>query len=157
MLGAAGIGLMLTPASTDAVSRASSTSYSEVTGITQAARSFGASIGLAILGSLLISETKTKVGAALIGVGVPRPEAARIASSFGASAGAGSSSGNGTGGTPHVIHLAFAHAMQPVFYTMSAVLGATFVITLLRMPRGKLSDTPEPAGPIEPGPTEVEA
>ena len=157
MLGAAGIGLMLTPASTDAVSRASSTSYSEVTGITQTARNFGASIGLAILGSVLISETKTKVGAALVGVGVPRPEATRIASSFGASAGAGSSSGSGAGGTPHVVHLAFAHAMQPVFYAMSGVLAATFVITLLWMPRGKLSDAPEPAVPIEAEPTEIEA
>ncbi len=156
MLGAAGIGLMLTPASTDAVSRAPSASYSEVTGITQTARNFGASLGLAILGSVLISETKSKVGAALIGAGVPRPEATRIASSFGASAGAGGSSG-GSAGTAHAVHLAFAHAMQPVFYAMAAVLAATFLITLLWLPRGKLSEAPEPAGRIEPEPTEMEA
>ncbi len=55
------------------------------------------------------------------------------------------------------MQLAFAHAMQPVFYAMSAVLAATFVITLLWLPRGKLSDTPESARMIEPQPTEMEA
>ena len=34
----------------DAVNRAPSSSYSEVTGITQTARNFGASLGLAVLG-----------------------------------------------------------------------------------------------------------
>ncbi len=157
MLGAAGIGLMLTPASTDAVSRAPSASYSEVTGITQTARNFGASLGLAILGSVLISETKTKVGAALIGAGVPHRQATRIASSFGASAGAGTSSGGGAGHAVHAVHLAFAESLQPVFYAMSAVLAATFVITLLWLPRGKLSDTPESSGLMEREPTEAEA
>ena len=45
---------MLGTASTDAVNRAPSTSYSEVTGITQTARNFGASLGLAVLGAILI-------------------------------------------------------------------------------------------------------
>src|SRR6185437_12065043 len=52
-----GLGLMLGPASTDAVNRAPSTSYSEVTGITQTARNFGASLGLAVLGTILVSKT----------------------------------------------------------------------------------------------------
>jgi MFS family permease len=47
--------LGLGPASTDAVNRAPSTSYSEVTGITQTARNFGASLGLAVLGAILVS------------------------------------------------------------------------------------------------------
>jgi hypothetical protein len=61
----AGIGLMITPASTDALNRAPSAEYSEVTGITQTARNLGASLGLAVLGAILISESKTKVSAAL--------------------------------------------------------------------------------------------
>ena len=46
----AGMGMMLGPASTDAVNRAPRTSYGEVTGITQTARNFGASLGMALLG-----------------------------------------------------------------------------------------------------------
>jgi EmrB/QacA subfamily drug resistance transporter len=159
MLGAAGLGLMLTPASTDAVSRAPSASYSEVTGITQTARNFGASLGLAVLGSVLIAQTKTKVGAALVDAGVPHGEASRIASSFGASAGAGQSSG-GSARVVHDVQLAFAHAMQPIFYAMAGVLAATFAITLIWLPRGKLSESTEPAAPLatlNPEPTDMEA
>jgi hypothetical protein len=55
IIAGAGLGLILGPASTDAVNRAPSTSYSEVTGITQTGRNFGASLGLAMLGTILIA------------------------------------------------------------------------------------------------------
>ena len=82
----AGLGLMLGPASTDAVNRAPSTSYSEVTGITQTARNFGASLGLAVLGAILISRNDTNVTGALTKHGVPSGVAHRVAASFGAAA-----------------------------------------------------------------------
>jgi Kef-type K+ transport system membrane component KefB len=50
VLAGGGLGLMLGTASTDAVNRAPSDSYSEVTEITQTSRNFGASLGLAVLG-----------------------------------------------------------------------------------------------------------
>jgi hypothetical protein len=59
MIAGAGLGLMLGVASTDAVNRAPRTSYSEVTGITQTARNFGASLGLAVLGAILISRDRS--------------------------------------------------------------------------------------------------
>ena len=65
MLAGAGVGLMLGPASTDAVNRAARASYSEVTGITQTARNFGASLGLAVLGAILVSRNNTNVTSAL--------------------------------------------------------------------------------------------
>ena len=71
MLAGAGIGLMLTPASTDTVNRAPSSGYSEVTGITQTARNFGASLGLAVLGALLIGRNDVNLTAALTKHGVP--------------------------------------------------------------------------------------
>ena len=49
----AGIGLLLGPASTDAVNRAIDASYGEVTGITQTVRNYGSSLGIAVLGTLL--------------------------------------------------------------------------------------------------------
>ena len=77
---------MLTPASTDALNRAPSTSYSEATGITQTARNFGASLGLAVLGAILIHLNDTKVTSALTKAGVPTGVAHRIAASFALSA-----------------------------------------------------------------------
>ena len=57
---------MLGTASTDAVNRAPRASYSEVTGITQTARNFGASLGLAVLGAILINRDDTNITGALI-------------------------------------------------------------------------------------------
>jgi EmrB/QacA subfamily drug resistance transporter len=134
----AGLGLMLGPASTDAVNRAPSTSYSEVTGITQTARNFGASLGLAVLGALLISRNNTNVTAALTKHGVPSAVAHRIASSFSASS-AGSGSGSGrSAALVHDVQLAFAHSTQTVFYVMAGVMVATFIVALRGLPRGRL-------------------
>jgi EmrB/QacA subfamily drug resistance transporter len=51
----AGIGLVLSPASTDALNRAPRGSYGEVTGITQTVRYFASSLGLAILGTIFVN------------------------------------------------------------------------------------------------------
>ncbi len=56
ILSGAGMGFMLGPASTDAVNRASRLSYGEATGITQTVRNYAASLGLAILGTILVTE-----------------------------------------------------------------------------------------------------
>jgi EmrB/QacA subfamily drug resistance transporter len=155
MLAGAGVGLMLTPASTDAVSRAPSASYSEVTGITQTARYLGASLGFAVLGALLISETKAKVASALTRHGVPESVADRVASSFGSAASSGATRSGESRPLVHAVQLAFAHSLQPVFYAMAGVLAFTFLITLLWLPRGRLeaADGPladAPRAPLEP-------
>ena len=142
MLAGAGLGLMTTPASTDAVSRAPRASYSEVTGITQTARNFGASLGLAILGAVLISQTRTKVTAALTSHGVPRGPAESAAASFGP----GAASEHRGGVSPAVLHdvqLAFAHSIQPVFYAMAGIPALTFLITFAWLPRGRIEQSPD--------------
>jgi len=130
-----GIGLMLTPASTDAVNRAPSTSYSEVTGITQTARNFGASLGLAVLGTILIHQNEINVTGALTKAGVPGGVAHRVAASFGVGAPA---PGSGTGephAIVHAVQIAFAHSTQTVFYIMAGVMAATFLISVRSIPR----------------------
>ena len=74
VLAGAGMGLMLGPSSTDAVNRASRLSYGEATGITQTVRNYTASLGLAILGTLLITEMKTRTASSLEAQGVPSGE-----------------------------------------------------------------------------------
>jgi EmrB/QacA subfamily drug resistance transporter len=139
MLAGAGLGLMLGTASTDAVNRAPSSNYSEVTGITQTSRNFGASLGLAVLGAILISRTQTNVGAALIKAGVPSSIAHRVASSFSA-AGAGQRAGSGhSHALVHQVQLAFAHSTQTVFYIMAGVMAVTFVVAVRRLPRGRVA------------------
>jgi hypothetical protein len=134
MIAGGGIGLMLTPASTDAVNRAPSTSYSEVTGITQTARNFGASLGLAILGAVLVSRNAANITRSLARAGVPRSVAHRLATSLGSAAGPHSSS-HQPHALVHDVQLAFAHSTQTVLYIMAAVMAATFVVTLRGLPR----------------------
>ena len=138
----AGLGLILGPASTDAVNRARSSSYSEVTGITQTGRNFGASLGLAVLGTVLIDRSRGTVTAALTADGVPHAQAARVASSFGTSSGGGAAR-SASPALVHDVQLAFAHATQTVFYIMAAVLAANFVIARLWLPRGRVETVAE--------------
>ena len=72
ILAGAGMGFMLGPASTDAVNRASRLSYGEATGITQTVRNYAASLGLAILGTILVTEMRNHLTTSLIALGVPR-------------------------------------------------------------------------------------
>ena len=151
-LAGAGPGLMLGTASTDAVNRAPSTSYSEVTGITQTSRNFGASLGLAVLGAILVSRNNVNVVAALTKQGVPSSVAHKVASSLGT--GAGSSSGH-SGALVHSVQLAYAHSTQTVFYIMAGVMAVTFIVAARWLPSGRVevaevldTDTdarPEPA------------
>lgn len=139
-----GLGMMLGTASTDAVNRAPSSSYSEVTGITQTARNFGASLGLAVLGAILISRDKINVTSALAKHGVPRAIAQKIAGSF---TSASSNSGGGSKQPASLVHdvqLAFAHSTQTVFYVMAGVMAATFLVAVRRLPRGKVEVSDEP-------------
>jgi hypothetical protein len=140
ILAGAGLGLMLGVASTDAVNRAPSTSYSEVTGITQTSRNFGASLGLAILGSVLISQNKTNIAGALTKHGVPASVAHRVAASFGTSGpGAGSSAGQ-PHQIVHAVQLAFGDSTQTVFYIMAGVMAVTFVVAVRRLPSGRVQE-----------------
>jgi EmrB/QacA subfamily drug resistance transporter len=136
-LAGAGPGLILATASTDAVNRAPSTSYSEVTGITQTARNFGGSLGLAVLGAILVSQDKVNVTNALTKVGVPVHTAQHVAASFGS--GAGSASGH-SHALVHSVQLAFAHSIQTVFYVMAGVMAATFIVALRGVPPGRVEE-----------------
>ncbi len=135
ILSGAGIGFMLGPSSTDAVNRASRLSYGEATGITQTVRNYAASLGLAILGTILVSSLKSHVTSSLVAHGVPRiqavPQAAAIAQQ---SQGGGSSSGGGA--IPQFIKLDFAYATRSVLFVMSGVMAVAAIVAILGLRGG---------------------
>ena len=149
MIAGGGMGLMLGPASTDAVNRAPRTRYSEVTGITQTTRNFGASLGLAVLGAVLISLDKTNIGGALTKAGVPKATADKIAGSIGSSA-----DGHSAAGQPHsLVHdvqLAYAHSTKTIFLIMTGVLVVTFVVALRWVPRGRVQEADDEEAELAP-------
>ena len=57
LIAGAGLGMVLGPASTDALNRGPSDAYGEITGITQTARNLGASVGLAVMGSIFTAQS----------------------------------------------------------------------------------------------------
>jgi EmrB/QacA subfamily drug resistance transporter len=144
-----GVGLVLGPVSTDALNRAARATYGAVTGLTQTVRNFGGSLGLAVLGSLLITENVSRVERTLGRVGVPRDRAdgiARAISGAGSRAGA-SARAHATGAITHQIRLDFAHSTQTVVYGMAAAMAVAFVVALRTMPGGRAEQASVAAAP----------
>jgi EmrB/QacA subfamily drug resistance transporter len=137
IMAGAGMGLMLGQANTDAINRASRYSYGEATGITQTVRNYGASLGFAILGTVLITRFRSAVTSSLTARGVPGPaasaQAAKIAQRQGGS-------GN-IAAVPQFIRADFAAATRDVLYGMTIVMAVAAIVALRGLSRGVQEDT----------------
>jgi EmrB/QacA subfamily drug resistance transporter len=145
VLAGAGIGLVLGPVSTDAVNRAPRTGYGEATGITQTARNFGSSLGLAVLGSILLAQNTSHIESTLKGHGVPTAQAGDIARALSGSGGGDSQGFAAQAGSQAralfaAVQTDFAQSLQTVFYLMAAVMAVAFVVALAAMPRGRVEE-----------------
>jgi MFS family permease len=136
VMAGAGMGLMLGQANTDAINRASRYSYGEATGITQTVRNYGASVGFAILGTVLISEFRSAITSSLTAKGLPGPaasaQAAKIAQLQGGS-------GN-PAAIPQFIRADFAGATRDVLIAMAVIMGLAALVALRGLQRGVQDD-----------------
>ncbi|MFD6990815.1 MFS transporter [Streptomyces sp. NPDC059943] len=153
-LAGAGIGLLLSPASTDAVNRAIGASYGEVTGITQTIRYFAASVGLAVFGTVLTHVTGDRVAATLRAKGLPAGEARDAAKSVAEAVSGQADTRQPSGGgevarimrdSMEAIRMDFAEANQWVFYGMAIALVLAFICSLFH-PGTRVTGAPEPTG-----------
>jgi EmrB/QacA subfamily drug resistance transporter len=140
ILAGAGMGMMLGPASTDAVNRASRLSYGEASGITQTVRNYSASLGLAILGTILVSQARSHLTTSLISQGLPSARAHAEASRISQFEGAASA-----GSIPHFVRLDFAYATRSVLYVMTAIMAAAALAALIGLRAGRQEET-DPTG-----------
>ncbi len=142
MIAGAGTGLVLGPVTTDALNRAAHTSYGEVTGITQTMRNVGASLGLAILGTLLISENRSNIESRFEDLGATKAQADAVVSEL-SQAGGGQASGSisQAGGKAqeffNAVQEGFAHSTQTVFYGMAIAMVLAGIVAVARIPSGK--------------------
>jgi EmrB/QacA subfamily drug resistance transporter len=141
ILAGAGMGLMVGQSSTDAVNRASSLSYGEATGITQTVRNYAASLGLAILGTILITDLRSRLTTSLIGQGLPRGQAESTAAKL-AQASQGGSGSSSPSSIPAFYRHDFAEATQTVLYVMAAIMAVAAVVAILGLERGLQADLP---------------
>lgn len=134
-----GIGLILSPANTDAINRAPASTYGEVTGITQTVRNYGSSVGLAILGTILITQNRLNIEENLGKLGLPKAQTDQIASQL--SSGAPPSGGGAQAAEIFKgIQTSYAQSTQTVFYIMTGVLVVLFITALIFVPAGKVEE-----------------
>ena len=133
----AGMGLMLGQANTDAINRASKYSFGEATGITQTVRNYGASLGFAILSTILTSAFRSRITASLTARGVPGPAASAQAAKIAQLQG-----GNGNVATiPTFIRADFAGGTRDVLYAMAVIMAVAAVVALRGLSPGVQQDT----------------
>jgi EmrB/QacA subfamily drug resistance transporter len=156
ILASAGVGFVLTPVTTDAVNRAPRGSFGEVTGVTQTVRYFAASLALAVLGSVLIHQTRAHAKASLAQLHIPKPAADKIVASI--NTGAGTAPPHHSGAASVVfaaIQGDFADATRVVYLVMAGIMAASFLVAVRRMERGvpsEVADAPEASAVTEAGP-----
>ena len=144
ILAGAGMGMMLGPASTDAVNRASRLSYGEASGITQTVRNYAASLGLAILGTILVSQARSHLTTSLISQGLSSVKAHALASRIAQFEG-----GASVGSIPHFVRLDFAYATRSVLYVMAAIMAAAALAALIGLRAGRQEETDPTTADLE--------
>jgi EmrB/QacA subfamily drug resistance transporter len=149
ILAGAGMGFMLGPASTDAVNRASRLSYGEATGITQTVRNYAASLGLAILGTILVSGLRSRLVTSFVSQGVPTGRAQREASSISQT----QSGGGSITSIPHFVRLDFAYATRSVLYVMAAIMAVAAIVAFVGLRPGVQEEAGGPVAEPASGPS----
>jgi EmrB/QacA subfamily drug resistance transporter len=156
VLAGAGVGLVLSPANTDALNRVPRSRYGEATGITQTVRNFGSSLGMAVLGSILILENRSNLEATAAEHGAPKQAADEIADAISQGGSHEEAHGQVSGAISKVVDSIphdFALASRTVFYGMAAVMALAFLVALVGMPGGKVETEVEDFGePTSAGP-----
>ena len=144
VLSGLGVGLVLSPANTDALNRVARARYGEATGITQTVRNFGSSLGLAILGSLLITWNKSNLESALGAKGVSKDKADAVAECIAQGEATCQKIGQALGPKAHeafsAVPMSFAEATKNVFHGMAIALAIACVVALKFMPSGKVEE-----------------
>ena len=133
-LSGAGIGMLLSPVSTDATNRAIDASYGEVTGVTQTVRNYGSSLGIAVLSTLLASVLTSRLTDSFVKIGLPHDQAAAYASTT-SKLGGGSGGASALDGLPaairgpifEAIKIDFAYATRAVLWGMALAIAVALI------------------------------
>jgi energy-coupling factor transporter transmembrane protein EcfT len=149
-----GMGLMVGPANTDAINQVGRLSYGEATGVTQTVRNFGASFGLAALGTLLVTVERNKLTTRLTSLGVPSASSAARAI---AASRSGAPKGLPAAQAAQIYHaaqLSLADGMKAVLFAMAGVMAVAAIVAAAGLRRGIHAaadalqpEAPQPAAP----------
>ena len=113
-----------------------------MTGITQTVRNFGASLGLAILGTILIPENRSNIESRFEDLGATKDQADAVAASLSQSGGGDASSQIAQAGSKaeeffRAVQDGFANSTETVFYGMAVAMALAGIVALAGIPKGK--------------------
>jgi fucose permease len=151
VIAGAGVGMMLGPANTDAINRAPRVNYGEVSGVTQTVRNYGASLGLAVLGTILISRNVSNAERSLGALGLPVAEADEIAHSLTGGGGSPPSALTRAAGTKaqqvfEALQSDFAASSRIVFFVMAGAMAVAAVVASVGLRAGRQEALVDDAG-----------
>jgi hypothetical protein len=98
-----------------------------------------ASLGLAILGTILVTELRNHVTSSLVALGLPPSRAAEAANLSQSHAGSGS-----VASIPHFFRVDFAQSTQTVLYVMAGIMAVAAIVAFVGL-RGGVQQEPAPA------------
>ena len=134
-----GMGLMIGPANTDAINQVGRLSYGEATGVTQTTRNFGASFGLAALGTLLVTVERNRLTGRLLNLGLPSGTARKTAQAIASNRQTRPPSGVSGPAAAHVFHaaqLSVADGIRAVLFGMAGVMALAAIAARVGLRRG---------------------
>ncbi|KRC46936.1 hypothetical protein ASE16_16230 [Leifsonia sp. Root227] len=144
----AGIGLMFSAVSTDAVNRAIGASYGEVTAISQTMKNFGGALGLAVFTTIVTSRLTDLLTASFAKLGAGPADAQRAVDQISGASGGGSS----LSALPqtvrdqimHAVQTDYASSVQWAFIGMAVAMAIVAVLGFF-YPAGRSSAEPDEA------------
>jgi EmrB/QacA subfamily drug resistance transporter len=137
----AGLGLVMAPVNTDALNRVPAAIRGQASGVVQTMRNFGSAVGVAVLGTIVLTVQETKVESVLERVGLPKDRADEVAANILQSGAGEKDRGAALGPAGEAVGKAFeqdfAEAVQAAFYAGAGIMLAAFLIALVFMPAGR--------------------
>ena len=137
LVAGAGLGLILGSSNTDAVNQVPKGDYGQATGITQTARNYGASLGIAVLGTWQAIALRHKLEASLPKFGIPKSAADSIADALHGSGGGKPSGDLGPQAAEifRTIRFDFAMSSEIVFRGLAVFMLVAAVVAIVGIPR----------------------
>ncbi len=139
----AGLGLVMSPINTDALNRLAEDMRGQASGIVQTVRNFGSAVGVALLGTILLTVQEDRTPGLLEDAGVPAAEASQITDSImsGGAQQSGGSSASGSAGqaVADAIGKGFAESLQVAYYAGAGIMAVAVLLALIFMPSGRQS------------------
>lgn len=139
----AGLGFVMSAINTDALNRIGGAARGAASGVVQTTRNFGSAVGVALLGTVLITVLQDKAETLLQKAGLPTAQADAVATSI-LQSGAGPKHGESAGplgkaiGT--AIQTSFADAFAAALYVGAGLMAATAIFAVAMMPTGRQAD-----------------